>query len=261
MIIDVWRPRFETTNSIKRIKYFELVDVNLFLEKKNKGYIVRFLCDKCKSKTINTTTSHSLFNEEYKLNTINNQTCRSCRTKISEFETKHSFINFDIIKKSFQDNLYNLITYEEDYMLSDNKSQYKLQSVCPQNHSYIATWNNWNKGKRCRVCYETEKHNNAVKYKEGWELYRFQVMTETQKTYRKFKKEINPFNLKRGIRNYHIDHKLSIHDGFKLNIPPKIIGSKYNLEMLTYSENTSKGKKSVLNSEELINKFENNKNK
>lgn len=257
MIIDVWRPRFETINSIKKIKYFELVDVDSFLKNKNKGYIVRFVCDKCNSNIINTTTSHSLFQEKYRLNTINTQTCRSCRSRISEYEVKHNFINFDIIKKSFEDNSYDLITCEEDYMLSNNKSQYKLKSICPMNHSYTATWNNWDKGKRCRKCYEHEKYNNAVKYKEGWELYKFKVLNETEKTYRKFKKEINPLNLKRGVKNYHIDHKLSIYDGFQFNLPPNIVGSKYNLEMLTYSENTSKGKKSVLNPEELISKFEN----
>lgn len=48
---------------------------------------------------------------------------------------------------------------------------------------------------------------------------------------------------KRGPKGYHLDHKYSVFEGFKNNVPVEIIGHFCNLEMLHYSENTSKGEK------------------
>jgi len=43
---------------------------------------------------------------------------------------------------------------------------------------------------------------------------------------------------------YHLDHKISIHDGFFKNIPYEKIGNFKNLQMLPWRENLSKGRKS-----------------
>lgn len=43
--------------------------------------------------------------------------------------------------------------------------------------------------------------------KNEWDLYRGKVKNETEKTYCKFKKIINPNKLLRGKDKYHIDHK------------------------------------------------------
>jgi hypothetical protein len=48
---------------------------------------------------------------------------------------------------------------------------------------------------------------------------------------------INPYNLKRGIKSYHIDHKFSIKQKFLLNIPIEIITHPCNLEMIYYKDN------------------------
>lgn len=42
---------------------------------------------------------------------------------------------------------------------------------------------------------------------------------------------------------HHLDHKYSIKEGFKNNIPTYIIGNIYNLEMIHYMENCSKQEK------------------
>lgn len=73
-----------------------------------------------------------------------------------------------------------------------------------------------------------------------WELYRKTVYKLTESVYKKFKQIINPNDLKRGIRKYHIDHKFSVLEGFKNNIPPYIISHYSNLEMLIHNENHSK---------------------
>lgn len=52
---------------------------------------------------------------------------------------------------------------------------------------------------------------------------------------------------------YHLDHKLSITDGFNNGILPYIIANINNLEMLPYKENCSKGVKSSITILELYN--------
>ena len=61
---------------------------------------------------------------------------------------------------------------------------------------------------------------------------------------------------------YHIDHKFSIREGFEENIPPEIIGSLKNLEMIPGRKNCSKNSKCSITKEELLNdpgKMQNNK--
>lgn len=56
---------------------------------------------------------------------------------------------------------------------------------------------------------------------------------------------------KRGPKEYHLDHKYSVFEGFKNNVPVEIIGHICNLEMLRYDENTSKGGKCSITLDEL----------
>lgn len=60
---------------------------------------------------------------------------------------------------------------------------------------------------------------------------------------------------KRGRSNYHIDHKFSITQGFLKDIPPNIIGSIHNLEMLHHKDNIKKYSKCSITKEELLNKY------
>lgn len=55
---------------------------------------------------------------------------------------------------------------------------------------------------------------------------------------------------------YHLDHKFSIYEGFKQNIPPYIIGDICNLEMLdAYHNSCIKNKKCSITEDELIESF------
>jgi hypothetical protein len=51
---------------------------------------------------------------------------------------------------------------------------------------------------------------------------------------------------------YHVDHKFSITQGFLNNIPPEIIGSFHNLEMLYHTNNIRKNSKCSITKEELL---------
>ena len=75
-------------------------------------------------------------------------------------------------------------------------------------------------------------------------MYRWYVQREMLK----YKDEIsNLHNFeKRGHANkgmYHLDHKFSIIEGFKQCVPPYIIGSIHNLEMITARNNLAKNRK------------------
>jgi hypothetical protein len=56
---------------------------------------------------------------------------------------------------------------------------------------------------------------------------------------------------RRGLLDFHLDHKYSITEGFKNKVPPKIIGSIHNLQFIPYTENVSKGIKCSITLEEL----------
>ena len=86
--------------------------------------------------------------------------------------------------------------------------------------------------------------------------YRKMVDKESNRNYKKNKNLINPNNYKRSI-DYHLDHKYSVFEGYKNDIDYKIIGSVYNLEIITREENLSKGIKSSIMIEDLIKKYNN----
>jgi hypothetical protein len=78
--------------------------------------------------------------------------------------------------------------------------------------------------------------------RSDYDLYRKLVYKYTRTSLRKYKKIINPNNLKRGRNEneHHLDHKFSISEGFKNGIPPCIIGSQHNLEYILSKDNLIK---------------------
>jgi hypothetical protein len=231
----------------RHIVYFEKCEI---IDKK--GYLVRYFCDKCGS--LSKTTSSSLLNKNHSLNTIERQTCRSCRTRISEYDIKKTQIDFSKVKESITSQNYELLTSENEYIGSNNKSQMKLKVVCNSKHHYTTNWNNWNKGKRCRTCYEDNKRKEAIKYKFGYELYHYLVMKSTNKNYKINKNLLNPLGLKRS-KIIHLDHVYSIYEGFQNNVPVYIISSVENLRLLDSTKNITKGKKSEITLTELCDKI------
>ena len=85
-----------------------------------------------------------------------------------------------------------------------------------------------------------------------WQLYRKTVYKITEITYRKFKQIINLNNFQRGRGKYHLDHKFSILEGFKNNIPPYVIAHQSNLQMLKESINIAKDYKCDINMMQLF---------
>lgn len=85
-----------------------------------------------------------------------------------------------------------------------------------------------------------------------WELYKKIVYKIMEVNYKKYKKIINPKKLKRGKKDYHIDHRFSVLEGFKNNILPYIISHPFNLEMKYYKDNLSKDYKCSITKKQLM---------
>jgi uncharacterized protein (DUF2132 family) len=58
-----------------------------------------------------------------------------------------------------------------------------------------------------------------------------------------------------GQQTYHVDHKLSILDCWKLNLSEDIVNHPENLQILEAKKNSSKGSKSSITFDELMTKI------
>lgn len=86
-----------------------------------------------------------------------------------------------------------------------------------------------------------------------FQIYKNKVWYYTEKN-SKFIKDIE-----KRSKDFHLDHKFSISQGFKENIPPFIIGNYCNLRIIPALENVSKNYKCCISIDELINAFYLNK--
>lgn len=97
----------------------------------------------------------------------------------------------------------------------------------------------------------------------GYELTNLNPVEETpQKSYKELKREYKSLvkrltegnkHLLEGISNrgwdsYHIDHKISIHYGFKNSIAPEDIANESNLRVISKGENCLKGTRCIIDS-------------
>lgn len=94
--------------------------------------------------------------------------------------------------------------------------------------------------------------------KSDFEQYESEVDRLTERNYKKYKKLINPANLKRGRvkDSYQLDHIFSKIDGFKNNISPDIVSHPANLRIISLKENISKSSRSDITIEKLLEKID-----
>ncbi len=288
MIIGVWKPIYK----IKIIFSYEKIDnFNSLKEKGSSNFKVLWKCDGECCKFPN--KLHSTSNHHLKSKNCNSekQICKSCQTKGSnnprfgdyrkwdEFFTENELenlklekskkwkenniskldsvkvkkgqiiINFDNVKKKLNMFNYDLITIE-----GDNKNSI-MEIICPKNHTYSIKYKNFfnSKNSRCKECYY-DSLKFDIKHTNDFILYKKLVYHYTNKSYRNYKEIINPLNLKRS-RDFHLDHKYSISEGFKNGILPPLIGNYHNLEIINSKENLSKNKKCSIDLETLLEKI------
>lgn len=102
-----------------------------------------------------------------------------------------------------------------------------------------------------------DRHEEWLKTATEWQLYKYEVNLETNKSYRQYKHIIDPNNLPRGSIDggYHLDHIISRRYCFDNDIPVEICGNYQNLQMLPWRDNISKGTRLVTNIPEIFNKY------
>ena len=92
-----------------------------------------------------------------------------------------------------------------------------------------------------------KRNEYSVYVKEVWRI--------TETSYKDNISLINPDNLPRGHKEYHLDHKYSMAQGFIEKLPPDVIGSFHNLQILWYKDNISKGADCSISKEALLESF------
>jgi hypothetical protein len=155
------------------------------------------------------------------------------------------------LKKIVEDKNFNLV---EIVKINGKNSLMKVK--CNNNHLLIKKYLNFSRKNNKYICekcyYDSLKLSLTDEEIKKIENYKKQVRSLTTKNYKLHKESINPNQLKIGRGFYHIDHKFSIFEGFKNNVPPKIISAKENLEVLTESENCRKQDKCSITLDELF---------
>lgn len=118
---------------------------------------------------------------------------------------------------------------------------------------------NWN----TKESKENRRKTIEIKRKE-WlknlpdrELYYETVIAITNKQLYHFgvKKFGNLWWERRGRTDHHIDHMYSIKKGFENNVPPYIIGSIHNLDLIPYKENLKKQYSCTITIDEILNEI------
>lgn len=85
--------------------------------------------------------------------------------------------------------------------------------------------------------------------KSDFDLYKRAVWRYSNRTYKKHMAE------EKRDRQNHLDHIVSILDGFNNKIPPKIMGSIHNIRIISGTSNRKKSYKSDQTTDELIRKY------
>jgi hypothetical protein len=279
MIIDVWKPKTKSIDGIQKIIYYTKLEV---IDKLNSNNRVRWVCDNpnCKSpnKIHSISVSH-LDEKRSKHNTLTKQICHACqmlgennpmfgnekslRELMGDDNKYFSLIeklkekwlgdnnishkeSVKIKKKQFiinDNNLLNLLKEKSETLISytgTNKTAI-LTIKCEKNHIRTQKYNSWRRGHGCKECV-WESLSLPEEFRNDYDLYRKLVYKYTRTSLRKYKKIINPNNLKRGHNENecHLDHKFSISEGFKNGVLPCIIGSQHNLEYIPSKDNLIK---------------------
>jgi hypothetical protein len=189
----------------------------------------------------------SIYNtDKYK---IKNKTCNIGRKKSQEFCEKirekltgrklpkllyyiknfpeffdHEFIEEDLVTK---DLIVKCKICGIKFIVSTYKIQYRLYMI-----------KNGKLHRGCFYCSIGCKEGANYKTNIQFRIYKKRVDRETAKSIRENSHRIKDFSFR--SREFHLDHKFSIKEGFKNNIDPRIIGHWKNLEVIHWLENEKK---------------------
>ena len=174
----------------------------------------------------------------------------------------------------------NLKKYGTEYHIQSKSVKQKTKQTNLKKHK-MEYYTNRNKAKQtCLKQYGVENPGQLKKFQykqkqtkiekeiqipdeqlSEYKLFYKKVLKFTNKNLKKYGNEMfgKGWEEKRGKNKYNIDHKYSIQQGFLHKIPPEVIGSKWNLQLITEKENHFKFIKCIISKEELLNLYKNDK--
>ena len=146
---------------------------------------------------------------------------------------------------------------EYEFKTTYKNAHSKIEVLCPQHGSFMIKPNTLLSGTGCGRCgYEkawlTKIANGQCRDPSEipeHELYRKAVWRETNRSFNKY------FSGQERSKDIHLDHIVSITDGWVNKIPADVIGSAINLRLLNGIVNRRKSNKSDMTVEMLYNKF------
>jgi hypothetical protein len=293
MIISVWKPHSKYINKKKVFTHYELVNNDTIHNIGTSGYKVIWMCDNknCKyPNKIHSIQRHHLNKKRSSLCCEDVQICHACQftgkgnprygdnrtwddimgtNKSNEIKKKYrenfrknnpsKLEHIKIKKKQIVINFDNVSKFIDRYgyvlnkIDGDNK-QAILNLTCDRNHHFDIKYHSFKRGHRCKLCYYDSIRINPMEI-DIFEKYSKSVRYKVRTTFRKYKNQIDPNDLKLNTKEYHIDHIYSIIDGFKNNIDPSIISSFINLRVISKEENLKKGSNSDITLEDLLDRY------
>ena len=120
-----------------------------------------------------------------------------------------------------------------------------IECKCSKGHTFTTSVNRFNEKKElCKECSYINRKNTKIERgiilpdssKTDYEVYTRMVWKLTERTIKTNKIK----NISKRSREYHLDHRYSIYEGFSNNIIPSIIAYKNNLEIIPQSKNIRK---------------------
>lgn len=205
----------------------------------------------CSSNCVKNSDDYKIkWKETWKNNNINgdfiNKRIKTCVEKYGSMEKFYKEKDKIIKEKSNS-------KYGVDYYLQTDEFK-KSRKIKIKNKYGDENWNNKEKTRNTRIKNGTQINESQI---SSFLNYKKIVTNRTTTIYRNNLKFINPNNLKRGKKFYHIDHKYSIKSGFINNIPIEIISHPCNLFMIWYKDNLIKQDKCDISLNELLENIKN----
>jgi len=159
--------------------------------------------------------------------------------------------NLEEYNKHIQKNIKQtcLEKYGVEYVTQIDSHKEKRKKTLKEKYG-TETYNNPNKTKETRINNGTQINDDFI---NDFLSYKKIATNRTMTMYRNNTKLINPNNLKRGIKSYHVDHKFSLKQAYLMGLPIEIVTHPTNLEMIYYKDNLTKQDNCSITIEELLN--------
>jgi hypothetical protein len=177
----------------------------------------------------------------------NNSDGKSIEKRNKTLESKYGKDYNNVVQKKREKALLDKYGVVNSFQINEVKDKRKL--VLMEKYG-SETYNNPDKTRWTRISNGTQINDEII---NDFIQYKKIVINRTISIYRNNEKIINPSNLKRGMKSYHIDHKFSIKQGFLLNLPIEIITHPCNLHMVHYMDNLKKQDECWITETELLN--------